>query len=218
MFPQLTRREMNTCTAPDDRTVFVYTKNSEEPRPWFLHVDSSDPSVYPENGNVFVSRNVMDESIDLLTRFLRYRHDEFYAYRLLLSENQGIQFNTEKVRYPFYFYYMEPVETGTISLIPPWERVKRLTILEDQIVDISFVNISAKEIVDSPLLMLDERFKLLFDQEVHIGVYQGVCYVPASISMSEKLENDAELLHFLDRVIYSGWSELKDDEKRWEWP
>ena len=179
MFPQLKRKEMNICTAPDDQTIFIYTENSEEPRPWSLHVESSDPTV-SENGYEFVSTMVMTESIDLLTRFLKYRHAEFYVYRLLLSENQGIQFRTRRAHYPFYFYYMEPVETGTISLIPPWERVKGLTILEDQIVDISFVNISAKEIVDSPL--------------------------------------DAELLHFLDRVIYSGWSELKDDEKRWEGP
>lgn len=210
MVPVLKRVEANICISPDSQTVFGYTKDGKEPTPWFLTVKSSDPSVYPDNGNVFVTEKVMNESIQMLTDTLRYQHELRHIYDFMPDPSKPyiIRGMIGVLDYSFYLYYVDPTEPGEISLVPPWERVKRVRILGGSIMNVSGVNVHTFEMLSLPLLMLDERFKILFNKKnPEMNEYsQGIWYVPKNKDISERLENEPELLHFLDIVACSNWS------------
>lgn len=210
MIPMLKRVDANLCISPDGQTVFGYTKDGKEPAPWFLTVKSRDPSIDPDKGNVFVTEEEMAESIRMLTDIHRYQHERKYIYDFIPDPTKPhiIRCMTGVFDYSFYLYYLEPVETGTVPLVPPWERVMRARIRNDYIMDVSHVNIDTSEMVSLPVLMMDERFKILFIKEKlemnrHV---QGICYVSKNKVISARLENEPDLLHFLDIMACSNWS------------
>lgn len=109
MLPVLKRVEANICISPDSRTVLGYTKDGKEPAPWFLTVKSTDPSVYPDKGNVFVTEKVMNESIQMLTVILRYQHELSHIYDFTPNPSKPyiIRGMVGVLDYSFYLYYVE---------------------------------------------------------------------------------------------------------------
>ena len=137
MLPVLKRVDANICISPDSQMVFGYTKDGKEPAPWLLTVKSADPSVYPDN--VFVTEKVMEESIRLLTDTLGYQHERKHIYDFTPdpAKPHFIRGMVGVLDYSFYLYYVEPNEPGTISPVLPWERVKRVRILNGSIMNVS---------------------------------------------------------------------------------
>lgn len=207
MIPQLKRFDMHDYTSLDGKSAFIYVNIGEEPKPWLMYIESSHPSFQPPPP-VFITEEEMLESVDEVKRYRLY--SRYHTYSMEVAPDDLIWFTIEVIHHPFYFYYLEPTDED----ISPWERIKRVTILEDKITDICNLDIHACDILDSPDFVSSERFDLLFGKKVSFREYlgdRGVCYMPGTANLFEKLDNDPELLRFLDMVICRGWRVLSKD-------